>query len=63
MVIKRWVEREIPIATLRMQQPEDRLRINKKCSLRISAKEQWLEGEMGLLAQFQVWYTDGYKMA
>jgi ribonuclease HI len=62
-VIERWVEREIPIASLRVLQPEDRIRIDRKYSLRIPTKEQWLEGDMELPVQSQVWYTDGSKMS
>ena len=56
-------EREIPIASLRVPQLDNRLRLRRKYSLRIRTREQWLKGELQLPENSQVWYTDGSKMA
>ena len=61
--IERMAEREIPIANLRVPQPDNRLRLERKYSLRIPTREQWLEGELELPEPSRVWYTDGSKMA
>jgi ribonuclease HI len=61
--IEGMAEREIPIANLRVPQPEDCLRLERKYSLKIPTREQWLEGEIELPELSQVWYTDGSKMA